>query len=384
MDFEFSEEQRLLKDSVERLLADRYDFEQRKAYMKEPHGFGRALWRQYAELGLIGLPFDEEHGGSGGGPVETMIVAEAFGRALALEPYLATVVLGGGLLRHGGSKDQRAAILPKVADGSLLLAFAHTERQSRYDLADVATTAKRDGEGFTLDGHKSVVLAGDAADRLIVSARVAGNRRDRDGLALFIIDASAPGVTRRDYATVDGLRAADVTLASVKAGPEAVLGEPGAALALIERVVDEAMAALCAEAVGAMAAMHELTVEYLRTRKQFGVPIGSFQVLQHRAVDMFVALEQARSMAMLASMMVAEPDARERRKAIAAAKVQIGRSGRIVGHGAVQLHGGIGMTMEYKVGHYFKRVTAIDTTFGDADHHLGVLAKSDGLVPPLK
>jgi pimeloyl-CoA dehydrogenase small subunit len=383
MDFEFSEEQRLLKDSVERLLADRYAFEQRKAYMKEPHGFGRALWRQYAELGLLGLPFDEAHGGSGGGPVETMIVAEAFGRALALEPYLATVVLGGGLVRHGGSAEQQKAILPKVADGSLLLAFAHGERQARYDLADVATAAKRDGAGYVLDGQKSVVLAGDAADRLIVSARVAGSRRDRDGLALFIIDAGAPGVTRRDYATVDGLRAADVTLAAVKAAPDAVLGEPGAALALIERVVDEAMAALAAEAVGAMAAMHELTIDYLRTRKQFGVPIGSFQVLQHRAVDMLVALEQARSMAMLATMMVAEPNPAERRKAIAAAKVQIGRSGRIVGQGAVQLHGGIGMTMEYKVGHYFKRVTAIDTTFGDADHHLGVLAKSDGLVPPL-
>jgi pimeloyl-CoA dehydrogenase small subunit len=383
MDFEFTEEQRLLKDSVERLLSDRYDFEKRKAYMQEPNGFGRAPWRQYADLGLLGLPFEEQHGGSGGGPVETMIVAEAFGRALALEPYLATVVLAGGLLRHAGSPAQRDAILPKVADGSLLLAFAHAERQSRYDLADVATTGKRDGAGYVLDGQKSLVLNGDAAGKLIVSARVAGNRRDRDGLALFIIDAAAPGVTRRDYATVDGLRAADVTLANVKAAPEAVLGEAGAALPVIERVADEAMAALCAEAVGAMAAMHELTLEYLRTRRQFGVPIGSFQVLQHRAVDMLVALEQARSMAMLATMMVAEPDAGERRKAISAAKVQIGRSGRIVGHGAIQLHGGIGMTMEYKVGHYFKRVTAIDTTFGDADHHLGVLAKSDGLVPPL-
>jgi alkylation response protein AidB-like acyl-CoA dehydrogenase len=313
-----------------------------------------------------------------------MIVAEAFGRALALEPYLATVVLSGGLMRHGGSDAQRGAILPRVADGSLLLAFAHTERQARYDLADVATAARRDGTGYLIDGEKSVVLAGDAAAKLIVSARVAGSRRDREGLALFIVDAAAPGVTRRDYATVDGLRAADVTLAQVKVGPEGVLGEAGAALPLIERVVDEAMAALSAEAVGAMAAMHELTIDYLRTRKQFGVPIGSFQVLQHRAVDMFVALEQARSMAMLATMMVGEPDARERRKAIAAAKVQIGRSGRIVGQGAIQLHGGIGMTMEYKVGHYFKRVTAIDTTFGDADFHLGVLAKSDGLVPPLK
>ena len=265
----------------------------------------------------------------------------------------------------------------------MLLAFAHAERQARYDLADVATSAKRDGSGYIIDGQKSLVLNGDAADKLIVSARVAGNRRDRDGLALFIVDAGAPGVTRRDYATIDGLRAADVTLANVKVGADAVLGDAGKAFPVIARVADEAVAALAAEAVGAMAAMHELTLEYLRTRKQFGVPIGSFQVLQHRAVDMFVALEQARSMAMLATMMTGEPDARERRKAISAAKVQIGRSGRIVGQGAIQLHGGIGMTMEYKVGHYFKRVTAIDSTFGDADHHLGLLAKSDGLVGPL-
>src|SRR5215472_14345189 len=257
MDFEFSEEQRLLKDSVERLLADRYDFEQRKAYMKEPGGFGRALWKQYAELGL---PFDEAHGGSGGGPVETMIVAEAFGRALALEPYLATVVLAGGLLRHAGSQTQRDAILPKVAEGSMLLAFAHAERQARYDLADVATSAKREGMGYVIDGQKSLVLNGDASDKLIVSARVSGNRRDRDGLVLFVIDAGAPGITRRDYATVDGMRAADVMLANVKAGPDAVLGQAGAAYPVIERVADEAMAALCAEAVGAMAAMHELTL----------------------------------------------------------------------------------------------------------------------------
>src|SRR5712691_11169377 len=354
MDFELNEEQRLLKDSVERLLSDHYDFEQRKAYMKEPDGFHRDMWRRYAELGILGLPFDEKHGGSGGGAVETMIVAEAFGRALALEPYLPTVVLAGGLLRHGGTNEQRGAILPKVADGSLLLAFAHMERQSRYDLADVGATAKRDGAAFVVNAEKSVVLNGDA-----------------------------PGVTRRGYETVDGLRAADISFAQVKVGAEGVVGEAGAALPLIERVVDEAIAALAAEAVGAMAVMHELTVDYLRTRRQFDRPIGSFQVLQHRAVDMFVALEQARSMAMLATMMAEEPDAAERRKAIAAAKVQIGRSGRIVGHGAIQLHGGIGMTMEYKVGHYFKRVTAIDTTFGDADHHLGALARTDGLVPSL-
>jgi pimeloyl-CoA dehydrogenase small subunit len=380
MDFDLNDEQRLLKDSVERLLADRYDFEARKKFMAEPEGFSRELWRQYAELGLLGLPFAEADGGIGGGPVETMIVMEAFGRALALEPFLATVVLAGGLIRHGGSDAQRAALVPKIADGSLLLAFAHSERQARYDLADVGATARRDGAGLVLDGAKSLVLHGDSADKLIVSARIAGDRRDRDGIGLFLVDASAKGVSRCGYQTVDGLRAAEVTLAGVAVGADAAIGQPGAALPLIERVVDEAIAAMAAEAIGGMAAMHELTVEYLKTRKQFGVPIGSFQVLQHRAVDMFVALEQARSLALLATMMVQEPDPVERHKAIAAAKVQVGRSGKLVGQQAVQLHGGIAMTMEYKAGHYFKRVTAIDTTFGDADYHLAWLARNGGLI----
>ncbi len=380
MDFELSEEQRLLKDSVERLIADRYGFEARKGYMQEPGGFSRELWRTYAELGLLGLGFDERHGGSGGGPIETMIVAEAFGRALALEPFLATVVLAGGLLRHAGNEDQRSALVPKIAAGELILAFAHCERQARYDLADIATTARRDGAAFVIDGTKSLVLHGDSADKIIVSARLAGDRREREGIGLFLIDAQSPDLTRRGYQTVDGLRAAEISLAQVRVDPDAAIGEPGAALPVIERVVDAALAALAAEAVGAMQAMHELTVDYLKTRRQFGVPIGNFQVLQHRAADMLIALEQARSMAMLATMMADEPDAVERHKAIAAAKVQIGRSGRLIAHGAVQLHGGIGMTTEYKVGHYFKRVTAIDALFGDADHHLVALARTDGLV----
>jgi pimeloyl-CoA dehydrogenase small subunit len=379
MDFELTEEQRLLRDSVERLMADRYDFAARKRFMQEPGGFSAELWRQYAELGLLGLPFAESDGGLGAGPVETMIVMEAFGRALALEPYLATVVLGGGFLRAGGSDAMRQDLVPQVASGATKLAFAHAERQARYDLADVATTARKDGTGFVLDGAKSLVLHGDAADKLIVSARLSGAPRDRAGLALFLVDARAEGVTRRGYPTVDGLRAAEVTLAGVRVAADAAIGEPGEGLSLIERVVDGAMAALAAEAVGAMAAMHELTVEYLKTRQQFGRPIGSFQVLQHRAADMLVALEEARSMALLATMMADEPDATERRKAIAAAKVQIGRSGRTVGQGAIQLHGGIGMTMENKVGHYFKRVTMIDTLFGDADHHLVALARTGGL-----
>jgi pimeloyl-CoA dehydrogenase small subunit len=380
MDFALTEEQELLRHSVQRLFADHYAFDARKRYAQEPGGYSRALWARYAELGLLGLPFAEEHGGSAGGPVETMIVMEEVGRALALEPYLSTVVLAGGLLRLGGGKALCADLVPKIAGGDLMLAFAHAERQSRYDLADVAASARREGAGYVLDGAKSLVLHGDSAGKFIVSARLSGGQRDRDGLALFVVDAAAKGVSTRGYGTVDGLRAAEVTLAGVRVDAGAAIGEPGKAYPLIERVVDTAIAALAAEAVGAMTAMHEQTVDYMKTRKQFGVTIGSFQALQHRAAEMLVALEQARSMAMLATMMAAEENVRERRQAISAAKVQIGRSARIVGHGAIQIHGGIGMTMEAKVGHYFKRVTTIDATFGDADYHLGLLAESGGLV----
>jgi pimeloyl-CoA dehydrogenase small subunit len=377
MDFDLTDEQRLLKDSVERLITDQYAFEQRKKYMAEPTGWSAAAWNQYAELGLLGLPFEEKLGGFGGGAVETMIVMEAFGRGLVLEPYFATVILGGGLLRRAGSDALRAALVPQITAGKLKLAFAHVERQSRYDLADVATTARKDAGGYVLDGAKSVVLHGDCADKLLVTARLSGGRRDRDGIGLFLVDADAAGVTRRGYPTQDGLRAAEFSLVGVRVAADAVLGDN--ALPAIEHVVDEAIAALCAEAVGTMQAMHETTLEYLKTRQQFGRPIGSFQVLQHRSVDMLVALEQARSMAMFAAVMAAEENASERRRSIAAAKVQIGRSGKHIGQEAIQLHGGIGMTMEYKVGHYFKRMTMIDMLFGDADVHLATLARVGGL-----
>jgi pimeloyl-CoA dehydrogenase small subunit len=379
MDFDLDDEQRLLQDSLARLFADHYAFEQRKSHAASPEGWSREMWRHYAELGLLGLPFAERHGGSERGPVETMIAMEAFGRALALEPYLATVVLGGGFLRHGGSEEQLGALVPQIAEGSLVLAFAQTERHSRWDLADIATRARRDGAGWILDGEKGVVLNGDSADKLIVTARIGGGQRDRDGIGVFLLDAAAPGVSRRGYPTQDGLRAAEIRFEGVRVGPEGVLGEPGAALPLVERVVDEATAALCAEAVGAMGVLHELTVEYLKTRKQFGREIGSFQVLQHRAVEMLIALEQARSMAMYATMMASEADAGSRRAALSAAKAQTGRSGKFVGQQAIQLHGGIGMTMEYKAGHYFKRLTMIDAMFGDADHHLRALARGGGL-----
>jgi pimeloyl-CoA dehydrogenase small subunit len=381
MDFDLSDEQRLLKDQVTSLIEKEYGFEQRKTYAREPLGYSAARWAQFAELGLLALPFAEAQGGIGGTPVETMIVMEAFGRGLVLEPYLATVVLGGGLLRFAGSAAQLDAMVPEIAGGTLRLAFAHTERQSRYDLADVAVTAKpAPGGGFILAGHKGVVLHGDSAGRLIVSARTAGGPRERDGISLFLVDPKADGVAVQGYPTVDGLRAAEITLRDLKIGPDALLGPKDQALPLVERAVDLAVAALTAEAVGAMSVMHELTVEYLKTRKQFGVAIGSFQALQHRAVDMLVALEQARSMAMLATMMAEAPDAAERRRTIAAAKVQCGRSGRFVGQQAIQLHGGIGMTDEYKVGAYFKRVTTIDTLFGDADHHLAAVADAGGLI----
>ncbi|MDE2198749.1 MAG: acyl-CoA dehydrogenase family protein [Rhodospirillales bacterium] len=372
MDFDLSDDQRLLKDSVDRLIADRYDFESRRRHAREPDGWSREVWAQYAELGLLGLPFAEAHGGFGGGPVETMLVMEAFGRGLVLEPYFATVVLGGGLVRHAGSAAQQEALLPAVASGTMKLAFAQVERHSRHDLADVSTTAVRDGAGWTLNGEKSVVLHGDVADKLLVTARTAGARQDAAGIGLFLVDGKAAGMTRRGYATQDGLRAAEISFDNVRA--EAVMGDPAGALPAVRRVADEAIAALCADAVGGMQAMHEITVDYLKTRKQFGRAIGEFQALQHRAVDMFVALEQARSMAMYAAMMAASDDPEERRRAMSAAKVQIGRSGRHIGQEAVQLHGGIAMTMEYKVGHYFKHMTMIEMMFGDTEYHLEQVA----------
>jgi pimeloyl-CoA dehydrogenase small subunit len=380
MDFDLTEEQRLLQESVARLLADKYGFEQRKAYMGTPEGWSREIWSQYAELGLLGLPFAEDEGGFGGGAVETLLVAEQMGRAIALEPWLTTVVIGGSFLRNGASAALRGELVPKLAGGELLLAFAHTERQSRYDLHDVATTAKRDGSGWVINGRKGMVWHGDSADRLVVTARTGGGRRDRQGIGVFLVDAKDPGVNRRGFRTVDGQRAAEIEFSDVRVDGAAVLGSPEGGLPLVEQVVDEAIAALAAEAVGCMEAAHTMTVDYLKTRQQFGRPIGSFQALQHRSADMLVALEQARSMSYFAAMQVEERDPAARRKAMASVKVQIGRSARFVGQQSIQLHGGIAMTMEYAVGHYFKRLTVNDATFGDADHHIRLLAEAGGLV----
>jgi pimeloyl-CoA dehydrogenase small subunit len=374
MDFDYTEEQRLLRDSIDRLLADHYAFDKRRAYLAEPEGWSRALWAHYAELGLLGLPFAESHGGFGGGGIEVMLVMEAFGRALVLEPYLATVVLAGTALRLAGSEAQLAALVPSVAEGKLLLAFAHGERQARYDLSDVLTGARAKAGGWVVDGAKSVVAHGDSAGMLIVSARTAGERDDTAGITLFLVDAAANGVARRAYTMRDGTRAAEISLSGVELGRDAVLGEVGGGFAVIERVVEAGIAATAAEAVGTMETMQALTLEYLKTRQQFGRPIGQNQALQHRATEMFVSLEQARSMAMLAAMMVDEPDAAERAHNIAMVKVGVGQAARFVSQNAVQLHGGIGMTEEYAVGHYFRRCMVIEHSFGDTAHHLSRLA----------
>jgi pimeloyl-CoA dehydrogenase small subunit len=374
MDFELSDDQRMLTDSVGRLLQDRYDFAARRGYQKEDIGWSAAVWSQYAELGLLGLPFAEQYGGFGGGPVEVMLLMQEFGRALVLEPYLATVVLGGTALQLAGSSAQKSVMLPNIVDGSLKLAFAHGERQSRYDLTDVLTTARKEGADWVLDGAKSVVLHGDCADRLIVSARNAGARDDADGITLFLVDAQAPGLARRGYALRDGTRAAEISLTGVRVGGGDVLGPVGQGMGTIARVVEAGIAAMSAEAVGAMDAMHSMTLDYLKTRQQFGKPIGTNQVLQHKSADMLVALEQARSLAMLAAMSVHEPDAMLRARNIAIAKVGVGQAGRLVSQNAVQLHGGIGMTEEYAVGHYFRRVMVYEHSFGDTAHHLAQLA----------
>ncbi len=371
MDFTLDEQQRLLQESVSRLLADHYSFAARKQHAAGPDGWSRAMWGRFAELGLLGLPFAEEEGGFGGGAMETAIVMEAFGDALVVEPYFATVVLAGGLLRALAPRHLRQSLVPEITSGHLHLAFAQQERGSREDLADIVTMARRDGAAWRIDGAKSLVLHGELADHLLVTARSAGGRRDREGIGLFLVAGDAKGMMRRGYPTQDGMRAAEISFAGAQGIP---LGDPGDALPAIERVVDGAVAALAAEAVGLMAAMHAQTLDYLRTRKQFGRAIGEFQALQHRAVDMYVALELARSMALYAAMMAESDDAAARHQACAAAKVQIGRSGRLIAEDAVQLHGGIGMTMEYALGHYVKRMTMIEHCLGSADHHLGVLA----------
>jgi alkylation response protein AidB-like acyl-CoA dehydrogenase len=374
VEIEYTDEQRLLSDTLDDLLEKRYDPNARLRLLDSELGWSRDLWSQYADLGLLGLPFDPQYGGAGMGVAELAVVMECFGRALVLEPYLATVVLGGQLVARAGSAEQRAAILPRVTTGDLQLAFAHAETGSRWSLTDVSTLAEPAAEGWTLTGAKIAVAGGDVADKVVVSARTPDGE-----IGLFLVDGSA--LHRATYAFQDGLRGADLFLSDA---PAEALGTTLDAAVAIESVVDVATAALCAEAVGAMERMLWLTVGYLKTRVQFGRPIGDNQALQHRAADMFVALEQARSMALLARLALAHDDLSERRRTVWAAKIQVDLSSRHIGQEAIQLHGGIGMTWEYPVGHYLKRTAVIARTFGDVDELLASVGAEGGLIPAVR
>ncbi len=379
MDFSLSDEQRLIQDGLRRLLQKSYSFEQRDAYRRAPGGWSAEMWRHYSDMGLLALPFAEKHGGLSGSPVETMILMEEFGRALTLEPYVATIVLAGGVLRHAGSDEQIERLAERIMPGAFTLALAHDESDAEGNFRQVETIARQSEGAWRIDGVKSFAIHAGSADALIVSGRVEGAPSDEAGIGLFLVDARQDGVTINEFPLHDAHRAATVTLAGVKVDPTNVLGRPGDGYRALARVHDEAIAATCAEAVGVMSELHEMTIEFLKQRRQFGVHIGRFQALQHRAAEMFIALEQARSMALFATMMCAEEDPLARANAMSAAKVQIGRSGRWIGEQAVQLHGGIAIASEFRAGHYFKKLTVLDKFMGDADHHLDLLGVGDGL-----
>lgn len=368
MDFNFTEEQGMIRDSLSRMIREQYDFDTRRKVIESEAGWRPEMWAQFAELGLLMAPFSEEDGGLGGGPIDAMVVMEEFGKGLVVEPFVPSVVCGGGFIKRA-SAELKGEYLEGIMSGEKIFAFAYAEPQGRYNLADLQTTAKKDGGSYVLNGHKAVVIGAPWATHFIVTARTSGDRRDAGGVSAFVVAKDADGVSLRSYPTVDGRRAAEVYLENVKVDAAAAVADIDGALPLIEQVSDEAIAAICAEACGAMKVANEQTVEYSRTRKQFGVPIGKFQVLQHRMVDMFIEHEQSLSMTYMATLKLDE-DAVTRKKAASAAKVRIGQAGRFVGQEAVQIHGGMGMTDEMAVGHYFKRLTMADSEFGNVDHHL--------------
>ncbi|MEO0615279.1 MAG: acyl-CoA dehydrogenase family protein [Pseudomonadota bacterium] len=368
MDFSISEDQSMLQDSVARFIQDEYDFDSRQEAAATDAGFSAERWREFAELGWTAVPFAEEDGGLDGGAVELMLLMEQFGRGLVVEPYLPCIIMAGGVLKRLATEDQKATWLADIIGGEKLAALAYAEPQARYDLNDVAVTATADGDGYVLNGHKTVVLNGGNADMLIVSARTSGERGDTDGISLFVVDASAAGIKRKSYATVDARQAAEIHFEQVRVGADQLLGAAGEGFATLKAVIEDATIAVCAEAVGIMQVLNYKTLEYTKQRVQFGVPIASFQALQHRMVEMFMIFEQTRSL-LLHAVMTEEADAGAE-AALHALKIQIGTEGRKLGEEAVQLHGGMGVTWELDVAHYFKRLTMIDTLFGNADHHI--------------
>ena len=368
MDLTLSDEQRLLRESADRFVNETYTADHRRRIANDPLGFSADIWKEFAELGWLALPIDEAHGGLGGGAIEIGILMEAFGRGLVSEPYLSTVVIGASLISECGTEAQKQALLPKIADGSLVLAFAHSERQARYDLADVRITAKKTPDGWRLDGHKTAVLDGNAAGQIIVSARVDGSNGKPGRLCLFLVPRGTRGLTSRDFARLGGGRASNLDLSDVRLPADALLGDGSDALSAIEGAIDRAMAALGAEAVGIMQTLLDQTLEYTKIRKQFGRPLSANQVIRHRLADMAMQCDEARSMALRAALMAdAEPVARSR--AASGAKAKIGKCARFVAEQSVQLHGAMGVTEELDIGAYFKRLLAFDTMFGGSAHH---------------
>lgn len=376
MDFDFTSEQQQLSDTVKRFVASEYGFETRRKIMQSEAGWSREVWGQLAEMGLLALQVPEAYGGMAPASTETMVTMNAFGRGMLVEPYLSSAVLTSVLLRELGSPAQQEALFPALVAGEKIAVPAHGEHDARYDLSRVATRAVASKDGFVLTGRKAVVLHAQAADLLLVSARTGGEVDDERGISLFVVERNAPGVGLEPYPTLDGQRAADVTLRDVQVRREALLGPEGGAFAAISAAWDVGVAALCADAVGALQAIFDATVEYAKTRKQFGVPIGKFQALQHRMADMLILVEQARSMTYLAAMRCTDTDPRARRSAVSAAKVLVGQACRRVGQEAVQIHGGIGMTDELNVSHWFKRLAVIELSLGDTEHHLEQYARS--------
>jgi len=373
MDIQFTEEQELLRSSVQRLLRDHYDFEARRKIVASEEGFSRKQWDAFAELGLLAAPFSENAGGLGGGPLATMIIMHEFGRHLVVEPFVETVVLAGGLIEHMGTPEQQQNFIPGIIDGSKIWALAWTERASRFDFAHVATRARREGSEYVLTGAKTMVIAVPWADYLIVSARTSGDDRDRRGISLFVVDRRATGLDLQSFKTIDGRRAAEISLREVRGQ---LLGREGDGVATLEAGRDRAIGALCAEAVGAIGELNSATLDYSKTRKQFGTTIGSFQVLQHRMVDMFIAHQEALSLMQHLNLSLAAGDTGLPRLA-SGAKSKIGYAGRFVADQAVQLHGGMGMTDELNVGHYFKRISSINIQFGDPAFHVLRYAQLD-------
>jgi alkylation response protein AidB-like acyl-CoA dehydrogenase len=368
MDFSYTETQDMIRDTLARFLADTYDFDKRSKMIASDAGRDPGIWQALAqELGMLGAPFAEDHGGLGGGALENAIIMEELGKVIAIEPYLQTVVIGGGALKAVGGA-QADAVIPEIIAGNVVIAFAYAEPQGRYDLANIRTTAKKDGAGYVLNGHKGVVYAAPWATHLLITARTGGSGRERDGISLFLVDAKTPGIVRRDYPTVDGFRASEIYFENAAIPADALLGDEGAGLGLIEQIVDEATVGICAEACGVTHKLHEGTLDYSKQRQQFGQPIGRFQVLQHRMVDMFMEVEQARSMTIMATLKLDLP-ANERMAAVSQCKAKVSRAANFVGQNAIQTHGGIGITQELSIGHYFKRATMIENQFGSTDHH---------------